>query len=350
MRAPAFSSLLLASSLVIACAQPAPPPATSRPSPVAAPAPAASSVANVAEVKRKPCIPEPYRKGWVSDAFSRESSAFFCLALSEKEQSCWQALPDGLADSTPRTRPAAWPRLSSSGSHTVESNATSVKVCAASGSQCSTVSPKGFSGADQSEFPSEVAWHIPADVSPDGTRVMLVRHEGKRSEKVFVEIHEAHTGKRLGRFPVQVDQFVSRVMWIGRLALLTVCVEEGPGCSARLFDPANGKTIAVGSNATSINVYGIENPAHHAAGDTWAVVQTDGSSVLFINASKGALEAEVKPGLAADVESGVEVTRLASDRIAIISGAPRGGDLVVIDLAARKVVSRFSATTCPSAP
>lgn len=353
MRAPAFlPSLLLAPFLATACAQPAPPgPASVQPTLVVAPAqapPAASSAVADVEAPRKLCIPEHYRKGWVSDAFSHESSAVFCLAVSEKDQSCWVALPDGLANFPPRSRPAPWPHLSSSGAHTIQSDATSVKVCLGSSeTQCSTVSPRGFPGADQSEFPSEIAWHIPADVSPDGAQVMLVRHEGKRSEKVFVETYEMASAKRLGRFPIAVDQFVSRVAWIGRLALLTICVEEGPGCSAWFFDPTNGKTAAVGTRAGSINVYGIENPAHRASGESWAVVETSGSRVLFLNASTGNLEAELQTGLAADVESGVEVTRLGPDRIAIVSGAPRGGDLVVIELAGRRIASRFSAPTCP---
>lgn len=76
-------------------------------------------------------------------------------------------------------------------------------------------------------------------------------------------------------------------------------------------------------------------------------METSGSRVLFLNASTGNLEAELQTGLAADVESGVEVTRLGPDRIAIVSGAPRGGDLVVIELAGRRIASRFSAPTCP---
>jgi hypothetical protein len=206
---------------------------------------------------------------------------------------------------------------------------------------------QGFTGARTDEFSDEISAHIPSDVSPDGTQLLLVRHEGKRAEKIFGEAYELKTAKRKSRFAIQADEHVDRVAWLGKLALLAICVDEGPGCHGVMVDTRDGKAIDVPPGGPGpINLFGVEDPCHHAQGDLWACVAATGAEVAFIHADDGRKEALIPTAHEASLEAGVEVVRLPGDRIAIVSGAPVGGDVLIVDLNAKQVSSTLTAPGC----
>lgn len=354
----AFAFLFLVASLCAGCgpAQPTPlaPAASAAPlaaSATLAPASAAPAASAPAAAQPAVCIPKRLRsEAWVSDAWTEGAELALCLSASEKANGCWSVDPNSGAwkPTAARTKPPRWPRRSAMGTHTVDAGPKSVSVCAATSKDCRTITAQGFAGASE-EFSDEIASHMPSDVSPDGKHLLLVRHEGKRSEKIFGETYDLKTAKRQSRFAIKADQHVDRVAWLGKLALLTICVDEGPGCHGVLVDPHQGKALDVPPGGPGpINLFGVEEPCHPVQGDLWACVAATGAEVAFIHADDGRKEALINTAHEASLEAGVEVVRLPNERIAIVSGAPVGGDVVIVELKAMKVIATVPAPACKS--
>jgi hypothetical protein len=296
------------------------------------------------------CIPKRLRtEAWVADAWLSGSEVAVCLSASEKANGCWAVDPATSVwrPIAARSKPARWPHLSAGGTHTLDASAKTINVCEAATAQCRVIVAQGFGGAATDEFSDEISGHVPSDVSPDGKQLLLVRHEGKRSEKVFGETYDLKSGKRQSRFAIKADQHVDRVVWLGRLALLTICVDEGPGCHGVMVDTRDGKVVDVPPGGPGpINLFGVEEPCHHVQGDLWACVAATGAEVAFIHADDGRKDALMNTAHEASLEAGVEVIRLSAERIAIVSGAPVGGDALIVDLNAKRVTSTLAAPAC----
>jgi hypothetical protein len=333
------------------------------PAPVAASAPSITSAASVsppvassavvAPEAAAICVPKRLRtEAWVADAWIDGASIALCLSASEQVNGCWSVDPatSQFKEIAPRAKPPRWPRLSSGKTHRLDSSAAQVTACKVGTSECHTIKPWGFRFASPEEFSDEIRLHLPSDVSPDGQKLLLVRHEGGRSEKIFGETYDLKSRKRESRFAIKADQHVDRVAWLGKRALVTICVDEGPGCHVVLVNPKDGKASNVPANDHGpMNVFGVESPCHHVRDDLWACVGGAGKTVVFFHADDGKVETELDTGHETSIMAGVEVVLLPAGRLAIISGAPVGGHVIVVDLASRKVTARLLAPVCKEA-
>ena len=124
-------------------------------------------------------------------------------------------------------------------------------------------------------------------------------------------------------------------MALGKRILVVSCVDAGPGCTPMLFDPETQK-----STTASANIYGVDLPAHHVAGSTWAFVSATGSELALVDVDTGLKKPSVALPLAADVVHGVAAIPRPGDRLAIVGSPPNAGVVVLVDLAPTPRVAR----------
>jgi len=259
----------------------------------------------------------------------------FCLGKDKKaDQGCFALeLATGKFKKLPKKDPVIPTRkVSASGSHLVEALDKSIRVCGRSiGSDCNTITVGAYRAHSK----------VPADVSPDGKKLVVVRETG--SETVGLEIYDVATGAREKQSGIKdKGGIVGDVSWLGKRIMVVTCVEAGPGCNAALFDPETQKSTSPG-----VNVYGVERPAHRANGPLWAFVDSTGGQVALVDVDTGTKKPNVRAPLVSEVTSGVAVIPRDTGIVAIVAGSPQAGTVAVVDLSqGGKLVKKYSPPAC----
>jgi hypothetical protein len=241
---------------------------------------------------------------------------------------------------------------SASGDFNVKTTATDVTAC--KGADCTTLHVDGFTLPNAPPggecIPAALTQGIPADVSPDGATVFLVRHEACDGH-IFGETYDVKTKRRAARFPMSADSFVERVMWVGRRVLVRTCMDDLQSCALQSIDPAAPATPAphgfANSVALDINTAGLDKFVFHAKDDLWAVVDRLGGSVAFVHADTGAIDHTLQlaaaPTLQHPLIAGVRPSTPNPQLFLFYGGT---GQISLIDLAGGQVTSTLSAPVC----
>ncbi len=285
------------------------------------------------------CVPGGVDFGFTVAIGSSDSAIAFCVDGNEKsEHGCFALdLASGGYHKLPKApRGKVTKKRSTGKAHVIEALEKSLRVCPsdpARAADCATLDLGAVYRRGEA---------IPADVSPDGKKVVVVRDLGA-GDTHNVEIWDLATKTRDKRVGLQGrGSLVGPVAWLGKRILVVSCVEAGPGCAPMLFDPETQK-----STTASTNVYGVNLPAHRVAGSTWAFVSATGSELALVDVDTGAKKPSVALPLASEVEHGVAVIPRPSDRIAIVGSPPNTGQVVLVDLAPTpKVVKKYAPPTC----
>lgn|GEM_PF-4855112 len=156
-----------------------------------------------------------------------------------------------------------------------------------------------------------------------------------------IDIYDLATKTLDKRGGVRAESWVSAVGWLGKRIFYTSCVDAGPGCSPFLWDPETEKATRLAAN-----MYGVDLPAHHASGSTWAFVDSTGGQIVFADVETGQKKPALQIAPSSDTQNGVSVAPREGSEIAIVSGAPQAGTVVVVDLAGPKVVKKYVPTAC----
>jgi hypothetical protein len=259
----------------------------------------------------------------------------FCLGKDKRaDHGCFALeLASGKFKKLPKKDPVLPTRkVSASGSHLVEALDKAIRVCGRSiGSDCNTITVGAYRAHSK----------VPADVSPDGKKLAVVRENG--TESVGLEIYDVATGAREKQSGIK-DRggIVGDVSWLGKRIMVVTCVEAGPGCNAALFDPETQKSTNPG-----VNVYAVERPAQRANGPLWAFVDSTGSQVALVDVDTGTKKPNVRAPLAAEVTSGVAVIPRDTGIVAIVAGSPQAGTVAVVDLSQNgKLVKKYTPVAC----
>jgi len=227
--------------------------------------------------------------------------------------------------------------VSSAGRHLLEARRGAIVVCErdAAGTRrepCTTLDVGAFA-ADAK---------VPADVSQDGTKVVVVREVGGEAHGFTVDIYDLATRRRLKRFGLKGQEHVSHVRWPGQRIFVSDCVAAGPGCTPLLVDPDTEKATRPGD----VNVFAVENAAQQANGPLWGFVDSTGSTIALADVDTGVKKATLHVPLASEVLSGVAVARRQGSEIVIVSGAPRPGQAVLVDLSSGKIGRNYTPKPC----
>lgn len=273
---------------------------------------------------------------WVTGA--TKDALSFCLGSSREEQSGCFAVDLSTSKYTTLPKvpiPIKKTKMSTFGTHSLEALEREIKVC--EGASCKSIEVgKGYRQNDEGP--------LPADVSPDGKKLTVVRfHEGVT---LNVDIYDLETKTRISRTPAEGrGNVVGEVAWIGKRIFISSCVDAGPGCSPLLWDPESKKM-----SSAAANVYGVDRPAHKVNETTWAFIDSTGSFVALIDVDTGFRKGEIKLPLASDTQNSVSVAPLgplADGRVAIVAGAPQGGSIAIVDmLNGPKLVKKLTAPPC----
>ena len=241
---------------------------------------------------------------------------------------------------------------STTGDFTVKTTATDVTMC--KGADCASVHASAYTLPSPTSgdacIPDALRHGIPADVSPDGTKVFLVRHEACDGH-IFGETYDAKTKQRVARFPLAADSFVERVMWIGRRVVVRACSDDMNDCTLQIVDPSAPATPTPHgfANATTIpnlNTAGLAHFLFHAKDDAWAIVERLGAKVAFVHADTGVvdppLELPAAPPLAHPLVAGLR--QAPSPQLYLLYG----GDarITLVDLSSAQVTATFTAPVC----
>lgn len=236
-------------------------------------------------------------------------------------------------------RPAVAATSATARTFRVERGEWTVRVCP-SAAPCATVAPLRFTPPSRASFDAPLVARIPSDASPDGRRVLLVRHEGKRSEAIFGETYDVAKNERLARFPIPAAQHVDAVVWLGERALVKECIDDGPYCAAALVHPLTGERRPIDANLD-----GDRQAAWHVAGDEWLLASADGK-LLFIDEREARVVAAIDPVSKADPAYGVRAVELGQGKLVVAHGGPIGATLRVIDLRARAIERELAPVAC----
>ncbi len=268
---------------------------------------------------------------------SSEAAISFCLGSEERAQYGCYALE--LATGTYKKLPKVNPpkvdaKASTKGAHVIEALDRAVRVCpSAGGGDCVTIELGAYRRGAA----------IPADVSPDGKKLVVVRDLGGSSQNHTVDIYDLASKARDKRTGIEGrGTLVGPVAWLGKRVMIVSCVEAGPGCTALLWDPETQK-----STSASGNVFGVDRPAHPVAPPVWGFVSGTGSEIGLVDVDTGAKKPSVALPLASDVQNGVAVIPRSPGQIAIVAGAPQAGAVAIVDLApSPKLVKKYAMPAC----
>jgi hypothetical protein len=224
---------------------------------------------------------------------------------------------------------------STAGDHLLEAKDKQIVVCgrdAASGAKkepCTTL--------DVGPYTTHAG--VPADVSPDGKKVVFIRELGTG---FTVDIYDLATKARDKRFGVRGESFATYAAWPGKRIFMTSCVDAGPGCNPMLLDPETEKSTRPGD----INVHGVDGAMQRVSGSLFGFVDSTGGTIAFADVDTGAKKEQITVPLSSDVVNGVSVVRREGNEIAIVAGGPQLGHVQLVDLATKKAGKKFQAPRC----
>jgi hypothetical protein len=342
--------------LFAACADPPPPapqpPRPPPPLPVPTTEDPLSLDAGLDAGPRSACVPRSeHTDGEVEQAGMTGDALAFCLAFASplpeapSSRACFSLdfkteLYERLAPSAPSS-PAPVPdavgtqlpeHLSASGEHRIKTTEREVSVC--KGQDCQTL-PLPAKG-DTRCLPAGLTKAVPADVSPDGTRVFVVRNECPRT--ITGEIYDLNTRKLVSRAPITAPSYVTMAAWLGDRILVRPC--SSSHCELALLDPRTGKA----STVPGVNAWGFDDVYFKAKGDSWALVDNAGERVVWVNAKDGKVERTLDMAIKAPALRYRLAAGRRGDQIWILYGETARVKLV--DLHTGEIVKHYGSMGC----
>lgn len=248
--------------------------------------------------------------------------------------------PVGIPKS-PETPPAM--RMSRGGNYSIITTNAQIRVCKGTTNDCSSFPLLNFRPTDLAErFGGS---RIPADISDDASTIAVVRHEGGKGKKIFGELYHVWKGYRMARFPIEADEVVKKVVWLGNAYLfLLACIDDGPRCEGKIFDVRKEKLRKVDDvNFCCTPHDGFFN----VKGDTWAFFDGAGNAATWEDLKTGRIDRkiELREPLYAE---GAAFGRYGKDAYVIYSGSALG-NVAVMDLETGDVKKRYAAAKCAKA-
>ncbi len=188
-------------------------------------------------------------------------------------------------------------------------------------------------------------------VSRDG-RLRFEIHGGvKVPHGAVAVVRDAASGHVLKRAPMQYDENVEFMGWIGQEVLLRLTVEEGPGCVLTWLDPQRTWPISMITYDSDIGRDPIDcfdgNVVLAPSEGTFAIVDAGGGGVTFIDEATMAVDT-VTTGQTSGPELGRRLSSwLEGDRVLVLAyGAPQSGTIARIDLKQRRLLGVWAPPEC----
>ena len=265
---------------------------------------------------RSDCLPETTNDGDAESATLSGDTLTVCLRFSQANPQatggriCYDVnLGTGVYARVPSVEVHKEPRAlarhpaAAAPDTTIVSGAGDVQVCHPAAS-CEVVRPASWKplrpGTGESCLPEGLRSALPADVSPDGSRVFVVRHEScTMGMAVYGETYDVKSKRRLARAPLRVDEMITYVAWIGKRVVLRDCNEDKNVCSVSLLNPgapppATQTTASWNGPAVpDVNPGGLERFVLPASGDLWALVDRTGGQIALVHSETGKVERTV---------------------------------------------------------
>jgi hypothetical protein len=313
--------LLVACSIVAACAHPAPqgimaqpalpPPVPSVPASAAAPPPV--------PVTMRFCVPNNRQLTWLEDAWPEGDRVIVCVAQ-----------PPGMPPED--AAPPSCLSVGKAGDYRAEPRRT---------------------GPTKPPLRS-----VPfRRVSADGLLAFDLDGGRRSPHRAVGTLRDARTHRVLKRAPVEYDEHLEFLGWIGRGVVLRTRVDEGPGCRLFLLDPTTSWPTRDQIGTDVGDCYPDDASADKAVfeghlvlqpGDgVFAIVDAGGDKIAFVDEATLAISL-LKTDTGAGPEEGRRfVAWLEGDSILVIAyGAPSAGDVARIDLKRRTLEAAWTAPVC----
>ncbi len=193
-------------------------------------------------------------------------------------------------------------------------------------------------------------------VSRDGHLRFEIVGGARRPHRAIGILRDAQTGRVLKRAPIEYDEHIEFVGWVGQAIVLRIYVEEGPGDGLFWLYPERTWPISIASHldedagVSLIDCFdgcAVLQPSD----GTFAIVDASGSAVTFVDEATMAVDV-VTTGHASYPEMGRRQVRwMEGDGIlAIVYGAPESGVVARIDLTQKKLLSVRVPPECAAAP
>mgnify|MGYP003377557445 CR=1 FL=1 len=175
---------------------------------------------------------------------------------------------------------------------------------------------------------------------------------GLREPKKATGILEQKSPKRiLKKAPVEYDEHIAFVGWIGDHVVVRTWVDEGPGCQWNMVNPKTTWPSGVDyEHSQSLGgCYG-GNFTLKPRADEYAIVDAGGGSVTFV--SESTLEVSpVETERQAGPEMGLSIVPwMDGDELVMVYGAPISGDVARVNLKTKRVSGVFTPAACPEKP
>lgn len=194
-------------------------------------------------------------------------------------------------------------------------------------------------------------------VSVDGLRAFDIDGGRRSPHRAVGTLRDARTHRVLERAPVEYDEHIDFLGWIGRGVVLRTRVDEGPGCRLHVVDPTKDWPIRAEAGtdvgdcfhddaSTEKGVFDGHLVLQPADG-VFAVVDGGGESVAFVDEATLAI-AFVKTDRGGGPEMGTRfIAWLEGDSSLVLAyGAPAAGDVARIDLRRRTLDAAWSPAVC----
>jgi hypothetical protein len=189
-------------------------------------------------------------------------------------------------------------------------------------------------------------------VSRDGHLRFEIVGGARRPHRAIGILRDAQTGRLLKRAPIEYDEHVELVGWLGQAVVLRFYVEEGPGDGLLWIDPQRTWPISMVSHldedagVSLIDCFdgcAVLRPSD----GTFAIVDASGNAVTFIDEATMAVDV-ITTGHASDPEMGRRQVRwMEGDGVlVIVYGAPESGVVARIDVMQKKLLSVMVPPEC----
>jgi hypothetical protein len=194
-------------------------------------------------------------------------------------------------------------------------------------------------------------------VSVDGLLAFDVDGGRRSPHRAVGTLRDARTHRVLKRAPVEYDEHLEFLGWVGRGVVLRTRVDEGPGCRLRLVDPTKDWPIGAEAGTDVGDCFHDDASMDQGVFDghlvlrpsdgVFAIVSAGGENVAFVDEATLAITF-VKTRSGGGPEAGTRfVAWMEGDSILVIAyGAPSAGDVARIDLKRRTLDAAWSAPVC----
>jgi hypothetical protein len=160
-------------------------------------------------------------------------------------------------------------------------------------------------------------------------------------------LREVASHRVLKSAPIEYDEHLDDLGWIGDGIVLGTRVDEGPGCEMALYQPLKTWPPNLGDGVDLGGCYG-GNVMLKPTPGVLAIVDASGSDIKFVDETTLAVDS-LTIGHGAYADSGTRIVAWLenSDSVLVLAyGSPITGDVARVDVKHRKVLSASSPEVC----